>query len=358
VPLPYRLANAVHSYAAYLVDSVWPRGLAAFYPYPTDLGSGEVAASLLLLLAVTATSIALFRRQPPLLVGWLWFLGTLVPTAGILQVGLQARADRYMYLPLVGLAITLAWGGLALVEARGGLRRVTIALASGSVLALAVAAHAQVRLWQDTLTLFSHASAVTDGNYFAHQMMGNAFRDQGRLADAERELRDALRIKPASADARIDLAAVLVAAGRLTQARAELARAGSGARVLANYHVVAGLVAEQIGSTSDAIADYSAALEREPGHREASNNLAWLLATAKDPALRDPERAIELARALLARAPGDAFVLDTLAAGYAAAGRHDEAVRTQQAAIDGLGPTSPARADFARRLEEYRTREK
>lgn len=364
VPLVYRLANAVRSYVAYLFDSFWPSGLAAFYPYPVDpllgdtaLGGGELGALVAVLLGVSAVCVWLARRQPALLVGWLWFLGTLVPTIGVVQVGLQGRADRYMYLPLVGLALMVAFGGLALFESLRRARRVAMPLACGIVLAFAIAGHAQVRLWQDTLTLFQHATAVTDSNYFAHQLVGNALRKRGELARAERELREAVRIKPGSADTRTDLAALLIDAGRAAEASAELDRARQAGADSADFRAVVGLAAERAGRTTEAIASYRAALTREPSHREAANNLAWLLATVPDPALRDPERAIELARGVLARDPGNAYVLDTLAAAYAAAGRYDEASRTQVQALGQLAAdTDPAQhAEFRRRLDRYRS---
>jgi tetratricopeptide (TPR) repeat protein len=357
VPLAYRLGNIFLSYTAYLVDGVWPVGLAPFYPYPVHgLESSEVAASVALVSFVTAVCVWLARRQPALLVGWLWFLGTHVPTIGLVQVGLHARADRYMYLPLVGLALTVTWGGLALLELRPGFRRVAPALACASVLALAWTAHLQVRRWNDTVTLFEHAAAVTENNYFAHQMVGNALRMRGELERSERELREAVRINPQSNGARTDLAALLCDAGRTADARAELDRARQHGADAANFHALVGLVAEREGRTADAMAGYRKALEREPGHPEAANNLAWQLATSPDRTLRNPEEAIQLALRVVARDPRNPLVLDTLAAAYAAAGRSSEAVRTQSRALEALGANAPPaqRAEFQRRLDEYR----
>jgi tetratricopeptide (TPR) repeat protein len=357
VPLGHRLQNALDSLAAYALDGFWPTGLAAFYPYPAhgfDAGGLLLAGGLLA--GVTALGLWRVRQQPALLVGWLWFLGTLVPTLGLVQVGLQARADRYTYLPLVGLSLAVAFGLPGLVPPLRRAPRAAAALAVGAVLALAVAAHAQVRLWRDTLTLFQHAVAVTRDNYFAHQLVGNALRERGELAAAERSLREAVRIKPDSDDARIDLAALLVDTGRLDAARSELERARTAGADTADYHAVAGLAADRAGRDAEAIASYRAALEREPGHREAANNLAWLLATSEDPSLREPQEALGLARAVLARDPDDPLVLDTLAAAQAAAGRPGEAARTQARALALLpAGTPPAlRAELERRLADYR----
>jgi Flp pilus assembly protein TadD len=357
VPFFYRLANGMHSYAAYLADSVWPSGLAAFYPYPGGGFGPGLAVGGGLLLVLTALCVALARRLPPLLVGWLWFLGTLVPTLGIVQVGLQARADRYMYLPLVGLSLAAAFGGLAALEPLRRGRQIATALACGVVIALAAAGHTQVRLWRDTLTLFEHAAAVTEDNYFAHQLVGNALRQHGEHVRAERELREAVRIKPESADAHIDLAALLADTGRPVEARASLERARQSGVDTADFHAVVGLAAEREGRMAEAMAGYRATLEREPHHREAANNLAWLLATSPEVGLRDPERAIALALQVLARDPDDSAVLDTLAAAHAAAGRYGEAVRVQSRALALLGPEAdPAlRTQLAGRLAEYQS---
>jgi tetratricopeptide (TPR) repeat protein len=359
VPFGYRLQNAVHSLAAYALDAVWPSGLAAFYPYPTGgFGAGELALSGALLLLVSGACVTLLRREPSLLVGWLWFVGTLVPTLGLVQVGLQARADRYTYLPLVGLALAAGFGLPGLVGPLRRAPRLAAALACGVVVGLALAAHAQVRLWRDTLTLFEHAAAVTADNYFAHQLVGNALRARGELARAERELRLAVRIKPESDDARIDLASLLLDSGRVEQARSQLARVQANGADTADFHAVMGLAADREGRVGEAIAGYRAALERQPTHREAANNLAWLLATSADAELRDPEQALRLARAVLARDPDDALVLDTLAAAQAAAGRPGEALRTQARALALLSADVPPalRAELERRLADYRSR--
>ena len=148
--LPLRISNALLSYALYLRDAIWPSGLAAFYPFPhAGLPVGAVLAALLVLCGVSALALRGARSRPYLLTGWLWYLGTLAPMIGILQVGLQARADRYTYIPLVGPAIMLAWSGAALARRTRAARTALAIAGAGAVAALAVAASFQVAVWHD-----------------------------------------------------------------------------------------------------------------------------------------------------------------------------------------------------------------
>ena len=226
--------------------------------------------------------------------GWLWYLVALAPVIGVVQVGSQAMADRYMYLPLIGLAIAVAWGVPELLGALVGdarRRRALLALAAGaSVALLAGTAILQVRHWRDSVALFEHALSVTRGNSIAHAHLGAALLERGEVESAIVHWRKAARLRPGSLD--------------------------------------------------------------------VANNLAWLLATAPDPRHRDPELAVRLAERAARRAGDDAVdVLDTLAAAYAAAGRFDEAVGAQQRAIalaERAGRKAVA-SEFRRRLALYRS---
>jgi tetratricopeptide (TPR) repeat protein len=262
-----RLANALVACVAYLRKFAWPSDLAVFYPHPgAGLPPWKPLAAAALLLAATALALRAWPRRGYLAVGWLWFVGMLVPTIGLVQVGSQALADRYMYLPLVGLAIALAWGVSDWVGTRGRRGAALVAAAALLVALLAVATRAQLRHWRDSVALFEHALRVTPDNHVAHAHLGAAYAERGRLAETVRHWSEAVRIRP----------------------------------------------------------DY----------RTALNNLAWLLATARDPALRDPPRAVELAERAVRLSRGPApDVLDTLAAAYAAAGRFDAAVREAERAL-------------------------
>ena len=192
-----RLGNALVSYSAYIGKYLWPTGLAVFYPHSGATPSGPVLAlSALLLMAVTAVSWSQRRKHPYLAVGWLWYLGMLVPVIGLVQVGSQAMADRYSYLPLIGLAIGMAWG-VPEFCARLPARRIALPLlAACAITALTVATSFQLRHWRDSEALFRHALRVTERNHVAHSYLGASLLEQGRTADAIREFEIALQLRP------------------------------------------------------------------------------------------------------------------------------------------------------------------
>jgi len=205
-----RLANALVAYTGYLGKAFWPTELAVFYPHQGELASGaRVAFSAIGLVATTALAAVAARRQPAVLVGWLWYLGTLVPVIGLVQVGSQAMADRYMYLPLVGLALAVAWGVPALLPDRAWRGRALAALAIGVIAALCGAASLQVRHWRDSESLFRHALAVTEDNHVAHAYLGDTLLAQGRTSEALPLFREAVRLRPDFLSATNNLAWVL-----------------------------------------------------------------------------------------------------------------------------------------------------
>jgi protein O-mannosyl-transferase len=219
LPLSLRLANAIVSYAAYIGKFVWPTGLAVFYPHPLHgLASWPVAGSALMLAALSLAVLAAFRRAPYLAVGWLWYLGTLVPVIGLLQVGQQAMADRYTYLPQIGLAIMLAWGMTALSH-HWPQRRPALAALSASVVAiLMVAAWHQTAYWKDTLTLFRHTLACTPPNSVAHGAIAEELDRQGHVEEALDHYRKAIEINPTNSDAHYNWGNRLFTLGRIDEA--------------------------------------------------------------------------------------------------------------------------------------------
>jgi hypothetical protein len=189
LPFPSRVANAVLAYTGYLRKALWPADLAVLYPYPHAFGVLPVATAVLVLAGVSAVALAFARRAPYLIVGWLWYLGTVAPTIGLLQVGHQSMADRYTYVPLVGVFLAAAFGGRALVE-RYRLPRWPVAGAVAAALVACVAAtFAQASRWRSSVTLFRHALAVTTDNFMAHEKLAEALDAEGRHAEA-------LRISP------------------------------------------------------------------------------------------------------------------------------------------------------------------
>lgn len=208
LPWRVRLANAAVSYAAYLGKSFSPRNLAVFYPLPGEIPAWKALGAAGLIAGLTALAVWKARKAPWLLVGWLWFLGTLVPVIGLVQVGRQAMADRYTYLPSIGLFLMICWG----LPALSASRRWRAALAVASILALltlAAATRVQVRHWSSSFTLYRHALAVTRGNYFAHLGLARALAARKDWTGAAEQYRAALALRPGLRDARKGLAHAL-----------------------------------------------------------------------------------------------------------------------------------------------------
>jgi protein O-mannosyl-transferase len=198
LPLALRLGNAAVSYVVYAGKTLWPSGLSAFYPHPAHgLSGGWVAASASVVLLSTVWAIGQRHARPWVPVGLGWYVITLLPVVGVVQVGLQARADRYMYVPMIGLLIALAWTADQVVSrSRVATARMTTALAGLAILALGVAAWRQVHVWRDGVTLWTHALAVTDDNFIAHDNLGVELDALGRPDEALAHYRETLRIKP------------------------------------------------------------------------------------------------------------------------------------------------------------------
>jgi tetratricopeptide (TPR) repeat protein len=225
VPWSLRLANAAVSYAAYLGKLLLPRNLAVFYPIPLAIPAWQVAAAAALLAALTALAVWKARRAPWLLVGWLWFLGTLVPVIGLVQVGRQAMADRYTYLPSIGLFVAvvwgIAWGIAALARER---RAILFTAAAAAILALAAGTWMQAGYWRDSVALYRHALAATRGNYVAHVGLAKALTARRDWTGAEEQYRAALALRPGLTEARAGLAAVLRAEKELCCTRSSTPR--------------------------------------------------------------------------------------------------------------------------------------
>lgn len=216
--LSLRAANAVAAYAAYLAKTVWPRDLSPIYPYRMDLPWWEIAASLAVLAGITGFAIEMRRKAPYLAAGWFWFLLVLAPTVGIIQVGYQPYADRFVYIPHVGLFAAAVWGAAELANRYRVHRAAAAAVAAAVLLVFAVAAQAQARHWRDGVALFSHAVSVTRENYVAQTLLGYALQQDKRSAEAAGHFREAIRIHPDYAMAHNNLGSVLAEQGKLGEA--------------------------------------------------------------------------------------------------------------------------------------------
>ncbi len=335
--LPARAANAVVSYAAYLWKTVWPRDLAVFYPHPRgSLPSWEVAGSAIVLALVTALAIRARRRRPYVLTGWLWYLGTLVPVIGLVQVGGQAMGDRYTYVPLVGIFLIAVWGLADAAESLPALRPASrgvvsstagdspwILLPAGAViLALVACTRVQVGHWRDSVSLFEHALDATRDNFVAHGNLGHALAKRGRNREAVSHYQEALRLNPLDAETHNSLGLALCELGRLEEA----VRHGSTAlRLRPGYpeaHNNLGFALFRLGRVEEALAHYQEALRLEPDYAVAHGNLGAALVGQGRLA-----EAIEHCEQALRIDPGYAEAHNNLGLAFSAEGRLDEAIR-------------------------------
>jgi Flp pilus assembly protein TadD len=272
-----RVANALVSYVAYIGKMFWPTRLAALYPYPESLPVSWVIGSILGLIGVSVVVMWAGRRHPYLPVGWLWYLGTLVPVIGLVQVGVQPMADRYTYVPLIGLFVILAWG-IPEFLARWPYRRVALPIAAGlALVACTIIASHQVRYWKSSLALWAHTVDVTNENYLARFNLAVFLAQSGRSDEAIAQYAEVLRIRPYYVAAHNNLGFVLASVGRLDEAMAHYAEA---LRIFPGYvearnNLGAALAAQ--GRVDEAIKEFREAVRIAPVDAESHYNLAALL---------------------------------------------------------------------------------
>ena len=337
-PLGLRVENAVVSYAAYIAKTFWPTRLAVFYPYPHSIPAWQIALAAALLTGVSLGAFRERRSRPYLAVGWLWYLGTLVPVIGLIQVGAQARADRYTYLPMVGLSIMLGWGLLEFLK-----RRAALFGAIAACLALAAVCEAQIQYWRNSETLFRHALDVTGGNYLAHHNLGVALAAEGRFAEAIEQYRAALEREPDAANVQTDYGNALARSGRIQEA---ITHYQAALQALPDspitHNDLANALAANPETVQQAIAEYQTALRLKPDYEEARNNLAQVHANAAEMQYnrgvdlarsRTPEAAIPYLEEALRLKPDYVDAHNNLGVVLAGAGRMQDAISHFQAAL-------------------------
>jgi Flp pilus assembly protein TadD len=215
----WRIANVLVAYATYLLQTVWPSGLAVNYPHPgSTLPRWSILASIVLLAGISTLAARNRKRRAWLATGWLWYLGMLVPVIGIVQVGAQARADRYTYLPLIGIFLIAAWGAEEIARRYKVPEKVSAAIAGAVLVALAGAAWVQVGYWQDSATIFSRALEVTDRNWLVHINLGTVLFEERKDAEALGHFQEALKFEPGHPYARNDAGVALQNLGRRDEA--------------------------------------------------------------------------------------------------------------------------------------------
>jgi tetratricopeptide (TPR) repeat protein len=279
VPLKYRAANALVSYVTYIRKMVWPSRLAVFYPHPFDkLPLWQVAASALLLITVSVAVFWFARSRKYLTVGWLWYMGTLVPVIGLVQVGAQARADRYTYLPFIGLFVIIAWG-LPDLLAKWRYQKITLwGAALAALLALSVCTRMQLQHWRNNQTLFEHALAVTGDNFVMNNNYANILDKTGQPEKAIEHFNKALQMRPNSAEVHSNLGNVLRRLNRIDEAIMHYEKAIKLKPDLAEAHYNLAISYAGQGRTDEAIAKYLDALRFRPDDVDTLSNLGYALA--------------------------------------------------------------------------------
>jgi tetratricopeptide (TPR) repeat protein len=323
-----RVANAVVSYMRYIGKMLWPRHLSVLYPHPGHWPAWEVAASAVSVLAVSAAVILLARRRPYLAVGWLWFCGTLVPVIGLVQVGIQSMADRYTYLPLIGLFIMLVWGIAEMVPERPWRAEVLGAVGVFSLAACALLTARQVQIWQDSAALFGHAVRVTRDNYLAYNNLGFYLSGLGKKEEAMENYRMSLKINPAYEDALNNVGYALAGQKKYSEA---IPLYEAALRIRPNHaevHNNLGNALSETGKIDEAIQHYLIALKQNPDHAEAHNNLGIALAMKGK-----LDEAVAHFQAAIRSKPNYASAHSNLGNAFAVQHKLDEAIREYREAL-------------------------
>ena len=268
VTFGYNLAAAVVAYAVYLGKIIWPAGLAVFYPLPQGFSAGEVAGSLLLLAVLSLFCLGRWRQAPYLAVGWLWYLGTLVPVSGVVRVGAQFIADRYTYLPSIGISVIFAWGGWSLLARLRYRAEIVAPVTVAMLFLLGVLTWIQVGYWQNTITLFERALAVTQGNWLAHNNLATTLIQAGRLEEAHGHLTEAIRIRPDYVSAMTNLGVISGMLGNNPQAIAYYRKALEINPQEVDAHFNLGIAYLGSGEHDKAVAEYRALLPIAPDRAE------------------------------------------------------------------------------------------
>jgi tetratricopeptide (TPR) repeat protein len=370
MPMWVRLENASVSYARYIGKTLWPVHLAVFYPIQPRRPGWEVGGSILLLAVVTIWVIRRFRAQPYLAVGWFWFVGMLAPVIGLVQIGRQSMADRYDYLPGIGLSIVVIWAASEWIA-----RRAALAAAALGWLAVAgclAATRVQVGYWTDSKTLFRHAAETTPGDGFLESSLGRALFLEGRREEAMPHLLQGVTLAAANSGVHYNLGNALMALGRapeavqqfeiavslapedavnqftLGDALLKIGRVEDAIRHLeivlrivpndADSHYELGTAFMQTGRARAAVDEYEKVLRIQPDYLKANASLAWILASNPDSSLRNGARAVTLALRADQLAGGrNPFAIATLGAAYAEVGKFSQAVTAAQRALQFSG---------------------
>jgi tetratricopeptide (TPR) repeat protein len=368
-PALLRFENTILSYFEYLRKVFWPVDLAAFYPFPKFISPEEVAGAVIVLAALTVFALWNLKRRPYLAVGWLWFVGVLFPMSGIVAVGIQAMADRFMYVPLIGVLIMVCFGARELLSKMASGRKIATVSAAVVLVACVGLSRAQVQSWKGDYELFERAREVTKDNYMAYTAVGGILLRQGKFDEAMSNFQTALVLEPNFPDIHLSLGYAMLYRGKFPEAAEEFQQAlrlrpryfearsnlgvayeymGNAPAAIENFnealqlnpnltqaHLHLGNVLLTQGRFKEALQHFRKAVELEPNSVEALGRLSWLLATHADPTVRNGAEAVTLAqRACQLTKFEQAQILNALAAAYAESGKLDLATQTAQKALE------------------------
>ncbi len=330
-----RVTNALVAYLRYISKTLCPTNLAIIYPHPHHWPVLLVAGAALMLLVWSALFLWRAKPQPYLIVGWFWFLGTLVPTIGLVQVGVQSIADRYMYIPSIGLFICLVWGINDLLSLQRQKEMLAALMGAAALAACIVVTSLQLKYWQTSRALFTHAVEATADNYAAEVCLGEVLEQAGLNPTALALYSDAVKIEPDYPLGQFKLGMILLAYGKPDDAFIHLSAAAQLMPHNPDLQYDLGVFLRQHGKPQDAVSHFKSALKDKPDFPEALNELAWLFSTSPDPKLRSGPEAVQLARrACELTQYRQAVFLTTLSAACAEAGQFPDAIAAAQKARD------------------------
>ena len=332
LPISARINNALVTYIVYIRQMFWPARLAVFYPHPENrLPLFEISLAVIVLIGITAAAFGFRKKAPYLMTGWLWYLGMLVPVIGLVQVGWQGHADRYTYLPQIGLYIAVTW---AIIDLTRSWRFQHVALGAAALVvvgALTWRAWLQTSYWRDSERLFTHVLAVTGNNDVALNNLGIIFLERGQLDDAISKLRAAIDLRPENGPAHDNLAKALLKKGQVAEAMVHYRKFLEIEPENVEARNTLGTALIQQGHVKEAIDQWQDALALQPDNGNAASNLAWVFATCPETSLRDGARAVELGEKALRISGGKIPMIHrVLAAAYAESGRFADAIETAQ----------------------------
>ncbi len=351
LPVSARINNAVATYVVYMWQMLWPLKLAVFYPHPENrLPISEIMLALAILIAATAAAFILRKKRPYLVTGWLWYLGMLVPVIGLVQVGWQGHADRYTYLPQIGLYLLLTWSVADLTARWRRQREILSASAAIIISVLGWRAWIQTSYWRDSETLFTQGLAVTSNNDVAENNLGIVFLRKGKVDEAISLLQAAVDLRPENSPAHENLAKALLQKGRVADALVHYRKLLELQPDNIEVHNIVGTVLIQQGRIREGAEEWQKVLAIEPDNGNALSNLAWVFATSPDDALRDGTKAVQLAEEAL-RISGRRIpiIFRTLAAAYAESGEFSKAIQAAQQGIELAN--SQGNSDLATELQ-------